>query len=194
LGDLEKGLNDGGNKMKVEIITSILMFSLISIVPSMITKVLLNGKDTLGINEEEFEGEFRVLWWLYPMAGLVVIVGSFLLYAGISSSIEFYLSWEEVVSMVIGASVLLGSIFMIIGLVKMRIIIKEGILIYNNGLKIKYKIPINQIKSVIVQNGNLVINDGDKYPKLVSIYFKDIKTVVQMLNKRTNLNKAHYDI
>jgi hypothetical protein len=191
LEDLEKGLNDGGDRMKVEIITSILMFSLISIVPSMITKVLLNGKDTLSIDEEEFEGEFRVLWWLYPMAGLVVIVGTFLLYAGISSAIEFYLSWEEVVSMVIGAGVLLGSIFMIIGLVRMRISIKNGIFIYNNGFKIKYKIPINQIKSVIVQDGNLVINDGDKYPKLVSIYFKDIKTVVKVLNKRTILRKAY---
>ncbi|CAG9607679.1 hypothetical protein NEOCIP111885_01371 [Pseudoneobacillus rhizosphaerae] len=185
-------MNNGGNNMKVEIITSILMFTLISIVPSIITKVLLKDKDTLSINEEEFEGEFRVLWWLYPMACLVLIVGISLLYAGINSSrsIGYYLRWEEVIVIVLGASVILCSIFMIIGLVRMRISINERMFIYNNGFKIKYKIPIKQIKSVMVENGNLVINDGDEYPKLVSIYFKDIKTVVKVLNERTNRSKA----
>jgi hypothetical protein len=124
------------------------------------------------------------------MACLLLIVGIFLLYAGISSSIEYNLGWGEVTGIVLGASVILSSIFMIIGLVRMRISTKEGMFIYNNGFKVKYKIPIKQIKSVTVENGNLVIYDCDEYPKLVSIYFKDIKTVVKVLNERTNLSKA----
>jgi hypothetical protein len=169
--------------MKVQIITAILMFALITLLPSLITKDRLKDKDILSINEGECKKEFTILWWFYPMACIIPTLGIFLLFAGIKSTIQYYLGWEEVFSMGLGVSLILFSIATFSGLTRMRISIRDGIFIYNNGFKIKYKIPINQIKSVIVDNGNIVIDDGDEYKKLVPIYFNDIKTIVRVLSK-----------